>query len=790
MKQEKAQIILDADVTGLSSQEVGERQAKGLTNAVQDKVTKTNAQIIKEHLCTLFNFFNFIIGICLILVGAYANLVYLLIVLSNISVGIVQEIHAKKMVENLSLIAATKSVVIRDGQLQEIAVEDIVLDDMTLLSMGSQVCSDSVVVKGQIEVNESLLTGEADPILKRSGDHLLSGSFVISGKGYAQVEHVGADNFASQISGSAKVVKRSHSELLNSMRKVTKFTSYFIVPIGVILFLEAFLMRGDSTYTSVVSTAAALLGMLPKGLVLLISMTLVIGIIKLSGKKVLVQDLYALETLARVDTICLDKTGTITEGNMQVSQIYPVGDTLLPFGAEQAISLFINAMEDNNATFQAIIDKFPAGTGDLHASYQAEMTIPFSSERKWSAAMFKDLGTLVLGAPEKVIPNQMDLLPQEARNAQELGKRILCLGYSKEPIDQRVLPSLNLIAVVELSDPIRRAAPETLQFFREEGVDVRIISGDNPLTVSSIARQAGLSDYDSCIDMSAVETDEALKEAARHYRVFGRVSPAQKKDIIKALKEEGRTVAMTGDGVNDVLALKEADCSIAMAAGSHAARQVSKMILLNSSFTAIPDMIMEGRRVVNNITRFGGVFLVKTIYSILLAIFSAVTMTAFPFVPIQITLYDGIIEGYPSFFLSLEPSKKRVEGNFLRDVIGRAAPFALLVLLNVLVVTFAAPKSGLSSDETITVMYLLTSLCGLLSVFKACWPFNKVRAFVCITSMIGFFLASYLFSGILYLEHLNSTSLLLFSILAAICIPAGFFLSLISRRLFKSKNKG
>jgi len=772
---------------GLTEQEVSRRKEEGLVNIAQESITKTNGQIIKDNVWTLFNAFNLVIGICLALVGAYTNMAYLLIIIVNVSIGIIQEIHAKKMVEDLSLLGASKAVVVRSGKEFEIAVEELVLDDMTILGLGSQVCSDSIVMQGQIEVNESLLTGESDPVIKKPGDSLLSGSFVISGKCYAKVAHVGADNFATKLTQGAKKHKQINSELLNSMRKVTKFTSYFIVPIGILLFLEAYVLRSDTMANSVISTAAALLGMLPKGLVLLISTSLVVGIIKLSKKNVLVQNLYALETLAHVDMLCLDKTGTITEGKMRVSGIYPVDVTVMPISVEQAVGRFVGVMEDNNATFMALKDYF---TSDM--TYKPIHRTPFSSDRKWSSATFEDIGTIIIGAPEKILGQSTNsdssdtMLPSEAAAAQELGKRILCLGFTPTQQLDDTLPGASFVAAIEFSDPIRKDAKETLAFFKQEDVEVKIISGDNPLTVSSIAKQAGLTEYRSYIDMSEVHLEEEIAAAAEEYSIFGRVSPNQKSQLVKALQSKGHTVAMTGDGVNDVLALKEADLSIAMASGSDAARQVSKLVLLDSDFTAIPDVVMEGRRVVNNITRFGGVFLVKTIYSILLAIYSVITLTAFPFSPIQITLYDGVIEGYPSFLLSFEPSRKRIEGNFLRSVITQALPYSLLILLNIIVTTQISPAMGISRDEAVTVMYYLTSLAGILAVFRACRPFNKIRAFVSITATIGFYLAAYLFSGLLHLQPLTMPALKLLAVLVVLCVPVRILFTILVER-FQSK---
>ena len=764
---------------GLTEQEVSLRHEQGLKNITQEKITKTNRQIIQDNVCTLFNAYNLMIGISLAVVGAYANMVYLLIIVMNILIGITQEIHAKKMVENLSLIGGSKAVVIRNKKEQEILMEELVLDDISVLKMGSQICADSTVVHGEIEVNESLLTGEADPVLKRPGNQLLSGSFVVSGQCHAQVEHVGSDNFAAKLARGAKKHKKINSELLGSMRKVTKFTSYFIIPIGIILFLQAFFLRDDSILNSVVSSAAALLGMLPKGLVLLMSTSLVAGIIKLSKKKILVQDLHSIEALAHVDMLCLDKTGTITEGKMCVSNLYVADETQLPITAYQAICCFTGAMKDNNATFIALQEHF---TSDF--TYKPLHKISFSSQRKWSAVTFEDMGTIVLGAPEKILSQNTSILPTEAAKAQKSGKRILCLGYTPEQLSGEILPDVSLIAAIELADPIRDKAKETFDFFQHEGVEIKIISGDNPVTVSSIAKQAGLTNYKSYIDMSEVNSEEDIARAAEQYSIFGRVSPGQKSQLVKALQVSGHTVGMTGDGVNDVLALKEADCGIAMASGSDAARQVSQIVLLNSDFTALPEAVMEGRRAVNNITRFGGVFLIKTIYSILLSIFSIVTMTAFPFIPIQITLCDLVIEAYPSFLLMLEPDHKRIKGKFLPNVLSRALPFAVLILINIIIVLCIAPMLGISGAEAITVMYYVTGFASLLAVFKACQPLNKVRAFVSITALIGFYAAAFLFTGILHLTSLTIPALMLFIGLAILCIPVKSLLARLVEKVF------
>ena len=622
--------------------------------------------------CTLFNLFNVLIAIALALVGAWSNMMFICIIAVNTLIGIVQELHAKKLVEKLSLLSAPTVRVIRDGKHSEIPIHELVEQDVIELEAGNQVCSDCVILVGEAEVNESLLTGESDPVLKPEGSHLLSGSFIVSGRCRACVEHVGAENYAAAIAREAKRLRGIHSELLSSMRKVTHFTAFLIPPLGILLFLEAFLLRGDTLNHAVVTTAAGLLGMLPKGLVLLISISLAVGIITLSRKKVLVQELFALETLAHVDTLCLDKTGTLTQGKMQVEKVYsaePQGSVLF----EELIGSFLQYTDDNNATFQALKAHFAAS--DVFSPIHK---IPFSSERKWSAIEFQNAGTFVIGAPERLGAS----VPPYLERDEQTGKRLLLAGYTKEPLDQNSpLPHIQELAYIVISDSIRPNAAETLAYFQKEGVALKLISGDNPVTVSALAKQVGFPEAERYLDMTGITEEAQIEKAAADYSIFGRVSPLQKKQLVQALQKKGHAVAMTGDGVNDLLALRQADCSIAMAQGSDAARQISQVVLLDSDFSALPSVLSEGRRVVNNITRVAGVFFVKTIYSVLLSLVCLVLNIPFPFMPIQITLIDLIIEGYPAFFISFEPDNRRITGRFLPSVLRRAFPNAVSILI-------------------------------------------------------------------------------------------------------------
>ncbi|HIT90509.1 MAG TPA: HAD-IC family P-type ATPase, partial [Candidatus Merdenecus merdavium] len=711
----------------------------------------------------------------------YSNMFFFLIIIMNVTIGIIQEIHAKNLVEDLSIVSSLKVDVVRDATQQEISVDDLVLDDITIVDLGKQICADSVVVEGEVEVNEALLTGESDPMIKKPGDPLLSGSFVVSGKCYAKVEEVGADSFANQLALKAKRHKGIQSELLRSMKKVTKFTSFFIIPIGVALFAQAFFFRMDPMKESVIATAAALLGMLPKGLALLISIALATGVIKLSKKRILVQDLYSVETLAHVDTLCLDKTGTITEGKMSVTGMRTM-DTNGAVSLEDAVSLFVGGMEDNNATFLALRERFTPDT-----SKKVISRTPFSSSRKWSSVTLEGVGSIIVGAPERLSIKARVSLPKEAILDQEAGKRILCVGISPEEIVDGVLPEMKLLGVLTLNDNIRENVKETLEFFRREGVEVKIISGDNPITVSSIAKQAGLATYESYIDLTTIETEEEIEEIAERYTIFGRVSPGQKSQLVHALQKKGHTVAMTGDGVNDVLALKEADCSIAMAAGSDAAKQVAQLVLLDSNFTSLPDVVMEGRRVVNNVTRVAGVFFIKTIYSILLSIYCILTGTAFPFIPIQITLIDLAIEGYPAFFMSFEPVHNRIKGTFLGTSLKRAFPYALTIITSIIAFNLILPSLSIVDNEATTIMYYITGFISVLGVVQSCMPFNKLRVFLVATVSVGYYTAILLFTKILHLDYLDKQMLMTVLAGAVIVIPVLFIYKYIVDQVVKSK---
>ncbi|MEB8400581.1 HAD-IC family P-type ATPase [Enterococcus casseliflavus] len=759
--------------TGLTAAEVAKKTQEGLHNDYETKTSKSTAAIIKDNLLTLFNFLNLLIGVFLFAVGAYSNMFYLAIIFVNITIGISQELHARNLVKKLSLVSPQTVRVIRDGQIHEISAKELVLDDSVILGAGDQIPADMTVLSGLVEVNEAMLTGEADLVVKEAGASLLSGSFIVSGEVTGKVIHVGAENYVAKLSNEAKVHKPIRSELLASIRSVSKFTSYVIVPLGVILFFQAFMMRDAGIKESVVVSAAALLGMLPKGLVLLISIALTTGVIKLAKKRILVQDMYAVETLAHVDTLCLDKTGTLTEGHMVLESIVPLQADSDP---NMLLGNYLAASTDNNLTMQALRQGCPELT-----DHQPIEVAAFSSQRKWGAVAFEHLGNVYLGAPEKVAGSAA--LPQ-VKEAQEAGLRVLILAVETDPKAPASFDPTNAqaVAVLILSDIIRQNAEETLAYLADQGIDLKVISGDNPIAVAAIAHRAGLANADQAIDLSTLTTEAEVREAATRYTVFGRVTPEQKKLLVQELKANQRTVAMTGDGVNDVLALREADVSIAMAAGDSAARQIANFVLLDSDFTTLPDVLFEGRRVVNNVTKASGIFFIKTIYSFLLSLVCILTSSAFPFLPIQITLIDLAIEGYPSFFLSFEENKAPIKGRYLPTVLLNALPNALLVLVNYFAIRFLQTDYGWSQFDTTTLLYYLLIGISCIAVIRACLPLNPLRLFLAITTTVGIYVAAMLFHGLLEVGFLTAVTLPYFLGMMAlnICLYVG--LSFLTKR--------
>ena len=727
-----------------------------------NNATKTIPQILRENICTVFNLLNLMIAVALAAVGAWKNILFFFVILLNTAIGIVQEIRAKRQIERLTLLTQPTVAIIRGGVEKNIAPEEIQAEDVLVLTAGSAVCTDCTVQEGQLEVNESILTGESDPVIKKAGDKLLSGSSVIAGRCMAKAECSTEECFTANMVSEIKRIKGGSSELLESMKKVTKLTGFFIVPLGVLLFVQAYFFRVTSLDAAVIATSAGLLGMLPKGLVLLISVGLAVGVIRLSGKNVLVRDLHSLENLAHCDVVCLDKTGTLTEGSLAVEAVYSDIDKR---EFNRLMATYLAHTTDNNATYQALRAHFSEKN-----PYEITGTTPFSSERKYSTVALADGRTLVLGAPEKLC----QAVPTEAAERMKRGKRILFAGLCTGNVEAG---GIALIAMIVLSDKLRKNAAQTIRYFYDQGVDVKVISGDNPAAAAAVAKLSGVRDADRLMDTTGL-TDEALAQAAQTHTVFGRVTPQQKKILVAALQKQGHKVAMTGDGVNDLLAMRQADCSVAMGNGSDAAKQMSQLVLLDSDFAVLRDVISEGRRVINNLTKSAGVFFIKTIYSVLLSILCLLMNMDFPFIPIQITLIDAVIEAFPAFFMSFERNDRKVEGTFLDSALRAALPNSLAIVFCCIAVFLAAPQFGIDHTQMNLILYLTVGIVSLAGVVKASMPLNLLRGFLSASSVIGFFCAVLLLAPLLQLPHLALNSAVLLLATAAGGIVLAVFLKL------------
>lgn len=754
-------------IKGLSSEEVLELEEKGLVNYKSDVKTKTIGQIIATNFFTLFNFLNFGLAIAIFFAHSYKNLLFLGVVICNTLISTFQEIRSKITVDKLSLLNESKTHVIRDGITKEIGIYEIVLGDILKLKSGNQIPTDCKVLSGEVLVNESLLTGEEEAISKSKGDELFSGSFIISGFCLAEAVHVGVDNYASQISLEAKYIKKVNSEIMNFIKKIIKYISIAIIPIGILLFLNQ--MGEASLDDAIVSTVAALIGMIPEGLVLLTSTVLAISVIRLADYNVLVQELYCIETLARVDTICLDKTGTITEGEMEVSKLIPLNGTIMS-DITDALGLMSYHMENDNQTMEAINKKYGRKN-----DYEVLEIMPFSSKNKWSGISFKDC-SYVIGAPDIINNNYIKELEDY------VDSRVLLLSKSSKKMNG-VLPSdLKPMALIIINDKIRRDAKATLNYFKEEGVDIKLISGDNPKTVASVAKKVGLEDI-KYIDLSKAKTP--IIDLVDDYNIFGRVKPNQKKEIILALKAKGHVVAMTGDGVNDVLALKEADCSIAMNSGSDAARNVSQLVLLDSNFSSMPKVVSEGRRSINNIQRSSTLFLCKTTYATILAIIFMFLNQSYPFIPIQLTLTSMVTIGIPSFVLALEPNNDRINGKIIVNVLKKSLPTALTVCFNILFIMFISTFIKLTQDEISTLCVIMTGLTGFMLLYRISVPFNKIRRILFLTLALMFFVGITFLRELFSLVILTPRLLLLLFVLFIISILVFNFLTKIFYKVSK-----
>ena len=726
---------------GLTAEQVHLREQEGLFNYDTTVPTKSIGTIVRENICTLFNLINAILALAINSVGSYKNMLFMGVVLSNLCIGIIQEIRAKRTIDKLSLLHAAKATVIRDGQQLELPLQKIVLDDVLLLQNGNQAPVDCVILEGQCEVDESFLTGESDAVYKKAGDTILSGSIIISGTCRARADKIAEDTYISSISKEAKYYKKTKSEIMQTLNRIIGVISLIIVPVGFILLYNQLQMDGNTYTEAVVQTVAALIGMIPEGLVLLTSTVLAVSVVRLARQQVMVQDLYCIESLARVDTLCLDKTGTLTQGNLLVSGMEPLNTH--PVQMSVILHNFTAALEDNNATFWALRQTYPP-----QLDWTIQETFPFSSKYKWSAATFQERGTYILGAAEFVYPHSDHTFQQKlAELAEE--HRVLLLAWTEQPVTAGHLPAdVTPVGFVLLKDQLRTAARQTLEYFNQQDVDIKVISGDSAHTVAGIAREAGVPNWQNYLDMTTVQSAEQLQQAAQQYTVFGRVTPEQKKQLVQALQQTGHTVAMTGDGVNDVMALKQSDCSIAMAAGTDAARNVSQLVLLESNFDSLPQILGEGRRSINNIQRSASLFLVKTIYATLFALIFLFVQLPYPFIPIQLTLISCVTIGIPSFLLALEPNNERVQGRFLLNILSKALPGGLTIVANLILILLFSLYFHFTAEEISTLCVFLTGFTGFLVLRRICLPFNRNRLIMYVLLVAAFIAAVILLPGL------------------------------------------
>ncbi len=756
------------EINGLSSSEVNIRIKEGKVNYDTTTPSKSVKQILIENTFTLFNFINVILGVAIIIVGSYKNLLFLGVVICNTLISTIQEIRAKKIVDKLSVISASKAKVIRDGKEKEVNLNEIVLDDVIVYNLGNQIVTDSKILLGECEVNESFITGEAKTIYKKEGDTILSGSFIVSGSVKAKVIHVGLDNYTSIISHDAKQMKKEiNSEIMKSLNKIVKYVSIALVPIGILLLLRQFSIDGNTTQNAVVTVVAAVVGMIPEGLILLVSTVLAISVLRLSKYNVLVQDLYALETLARVDTLCLDKTGTITEGKMEVIDVIPLDNHTIN-EIDEALEIISTNLDDKNPTFNAINDKY-----GNESNVKALKKIPFSSDRKYSGVTLKN-ESYIMGAPEFVLG---DNIKKYQKKIDELSEenRVLILVKTEALKDNKLNLNMIPMALILIRDKVRKEAINTLRYFMDNDVNIKVISGDSVSTVSNVARAVGI-DVIGAFDAREITEETDLNLVVEENTVFGRVRPEQKRMLISALKSNGHVVAMTGDGVNDVLALKESDCGVAMNDGSDAARNVSELVLLDSNFDSMPKIVKEGRRTINNVERSATLFLSKTIYASLLALLFLFINYTYPFIPIQMTLINSLTIGIPAFILALEPNKSRVKGRFFINVISKAIPSGITTVVNILLLVFVASLLNIPNEQTSTIAVIITAYTAILLIYRISKPLNLLRKSLLVL-LTGIFLVMILTPigrSIFSLEWLTPNSLL-------ILLP----LMYISTRLFK-----
>lgn len=767
----------DAD-TGLTAQQVKEHFDAGWYNETMDSCTKSVRDIIITNTFTYFNLIFVVLGVLLIIVGSFRNLTFLPVIFANSAIGIFQELRAKRVLDKMNMLNAPTAKVVRDGNISVIKTQELVADDMVVFAAGSQICADAVVASGSVLVNEALLTGESDDIVKKSGDKLMSGSFVVSGECRARLENVGRDSYISKLTMEAKAMGSSEqSEMIRSLDKLLKWVGICIIPMGVLLLWQGMNVNMESFPSAVTAMVAAVIGMIPEGLYLLTSVALAVSTIRLATQKVLLHDMKSIETLARVNVLCVDKTGTITENRMSVQEVYELPGERYETSFKM-LSDFVSVMGNDNITMNALKEYFKEPTGKQAVSHTG-----FTSALKYSSVTYSD-GVYVLGAPEMVLRESYEQYKDTIERFSRTGARVLVYAryfgdIEGKPLTQKAEP----LAFVILSNPIRENAKETFRYFAEQDVQVKVISGDNPVTVSEVAIRAGIDGAERFVDASTLHTRKDIYEAAQKYVVFGRVSPEQKRQLVGALKEQGNTVAMTGDGVNDVLALKDADCSIAMASGSEAAAQAAQVVLLESDFSKMPSVVLEGRRVVNNIERSASLFLVKNIFSFIMALCSIIAAVTYPLEPAQISLIAMFTIGIPSFFLALQPNKKRIEGHFMKNVLLKALPGGLTDVICVGALVVFGNIFSLDPDGVATAATLLLAIVGFMIMIKISRPFNKLTFTVFVFCVIGLIFSSTVLKSLFYMSHMSTECIMLAVVFAFATESLFRYLSLLIEKL-------
>lgn len=754
---------------GLNPEQIRIREENGWTNDEVAPPGLTTKEIVHNNIFTYFNLIFLILAILLCLVGSFRNLTFLPVIICNTLIGIIQEIRSKKVLDRLTMLNAPHAEVIRGGVSLNLEADQLVVDDIVVFRAGNQICADAIVEAGEVQVNESLLTGESDEITKKRGDRLMSGSFVVSGSCHARLDKVGADSYISQLTLEAKAMQQGEqSEMIRSLDKLVKMVGIALIPIGIILFVQSYFYNHDSFRQSIISMVAAVIGMIPEGLYLLASVALAVSAMRLASKKVLLHDMKSIETLARVNVLCVDKTGTITEDSMCVSEVVKAkayDEEKMP-DLNRMIGDFVKGMDADNSTMHAMQEHFTE-----HSDKVPEKVIPFSSTVKYSGVIFKDQA-YVLGAPEFVLREDYTKYQGRIEQYTSRGFRVLVFGsYDGEPDGKLLTGTVTPLGYVLLLNKVREEAPATFKYFADQGVAIKVISGDNPITVSETAKQAGIEGAENYVDAGTLKTEEDIALAVSKYTVFGRVIPEQKRQFVQALKKQGMTVAMTGDGVNDVLALKDADCSVAMASGSDAAVQASQVVLLESDFSRMPEVVLEGRRVVNNIQRSASLFLVKNIFSFLLAIFSAVFMITYPLEPSQVSLISMYTIGIPAFFLALQPNRDIIKGHFLTNVFLKALPAGLTDVLAVGALVVFGQTFGVASKDISTAATMLLAIVGFMILYRICQPMNALRIIVWIGCVIGLLGCSIFLPQLFAITGMSRKCIMLFVIFSIATEP-------------------